>query len=141
MLSINDIVTKTGLFQAAEGIYSGSSAGIDRMSPKQFLELLEDTFFGSDLIESIWAGTYKPMTMETRLLPKPDGTYRKIFIPTVTDRAIQKMIVTGLTPITESRFVEESYGFRPGRNTYQAVKRASELTRAGNWNYPEKVDT
>ena len=132
MLSINDIVTKTGLFQAAEGIYSGSSAGIDRMSTKQFLELLEDTFLGSDLIEAIRAGTYKPMAMETRLIPKPDGTHRKIFIPTVTDRAIQKMIVTGLTPITESRFVEESYGFRPGRNTYQAVKRASELTKAGN---------
>lgn len=42
-------------------------------------------------------------------------------MPTVLDRTLQQAIVQVLTPIFEKEFQENSYGFRPGRSSEQAV--------------------
>ena len=54
-------------------------------------------------------------------IPRPNGGVRKLGIPTVLDRMLQQAIVQVLTPIFEKEFQENSYGFRPGRSSEQAV--------------------
>jgi RNA-directed DNA polymerase len=55
-------------------------------------------------------------------IPKP-GTLeqRPLGIPTIADRAKQGLVTQALEPEWEARFEPNSYGFRPGRRTWDAI--------------------
>ena len=52
-------------------------------------------------------------------------------IPCVVDRLIQQAVLQVLTPIFDPTFSDASYGFRKGRGTLDAVKRAREHVESG----------
>jgi RNA-directed DNA polymerase len=54
-------------------------------------------------------------------IPKPDGRQRPLGIPVMRDRAYQALVKLALEPEWEARFEPNSYGFRPGRSTHDAV--------------------
>jgi len=64
-------------------------------------------------------------------IPKPDGGVRTLGIPTVVDRLIQQAIAQQLSAIVSKDFSESSYGFRPGRNAWQAVQQAQRYMQSG----------
>ena len=51
-------------------------------------------------------------------IPKKDGSYRLLGIPTVSDRTAQQVVKSVLEPIMEQVFDEDSYGYRPGDEVY-----------------------
>lgn len=55
-------------------------------------------------------------------IPKPDGTFRPLKIPTIRDRAWQCLVKYVVEPAHEAKFHSHSYGFRPGRSTHDAQK-------------------
>ena len=70
----------------------------------------------SALIQQIKGGRYKPNPVCRVEIPKETkGEYRKLGVPTVVDRVIQKANTQELTPIYEELFSENSFGFRPKR--------------------------
>ncbi len=52
-------------------------------------------------------------------------------IPTVLDRMLQQGIQQILSSIYDRQFHSNNYGFRPGKNAHQAVKKAQEYIQAG----------
>lgn len=56
---------------------------------------------------------------------------RTLGIPTVVDRLIQQAIAQQLSAIVDKSFSDSSYGFRPGRNTWQVVQQAQRYIRGG----------
>ena len=64
-------------------------------------------------------------------IPKPNGGVRTLGIPTVLDRLIQQALLQVLQPQFEPEFSEHSYGFRPGRNAWQAVQSAQSYIGEG----------
>lgn len=54
-------------------------------------------------------------------IPKRHGGTRYLGIPTMRDRARQALHVLALEPIAETRADPNSYGFRPGRSTADAI--------------------
>jgi group II intron reverse transcriptase/maturase len=56
-------------------------------------------------------------------IPKKDGTTRMLKIPTMKDRAWQKLVLYALEPAHEALFHAESYGFRTGRAAHDAQQK------------------
>lgn len=81
--------------------------------------------------EQLLSGSYEPSPVRKVEIEKPGGGVRTLGIPTVMDRMIQQAVSQVLTPIFDPTFSADSYGFRPGRSTHQAVQRAREHMAAG----------
>ncbi len=86
-----------------------------------------------ELLKSLLDGSYRPKPVRAVEIPKTGKSQemRKLGIPCAIDRVVQQAILQVLQPIFEARFSESSFGFRPGRNAHQAVKRAQKYVQAG----------
>lgn len=66
--------------------------------------------------------TYKPKPIKRVNIPKPSGGIRPLGIPTIFDRCVQMLYKLILEPEFEQKFHKNSFGFRPGRSTQDAVE-------------------
>jgi group II intron reverse transcriptase/maturase len=111
-------------------VRNGGTEGVDGKTVDDLKEQLREDW--PRMREQLLSGTYKPSPVRKVEIPKPGGGVRTLGIPTVMDRMIQQALSQALTPIFDPTFSEDSYGFRPGRSTQQAVLRAKEHIEAGN---------
>ena len=102
-------VTQLNLGQKTAGI-----DGIKSLSPKKRLELADEL---KDL------NNWEHQKLRRVYIPKPNGKQRPLGIPTIKDRAMQCLIKYSLEPIYESIASIGSYGFRPGRSTWDVQTR------------------
>jgi len=83
--------------------------------------------------EQLKRNEYQPKPVKRVWIEKPGSVEKRpLGIPTVTDRVVQAALRMVIEPIFESRFAEQSYGFRPGRGCKDALRRVEELLEAGN---------
>jgi group II intron reverse transcriptase/maturase len=71
---------------------------------------------------------YNPQKIRREYIDKPGKTEKRpLGIPTIRDRICQECIRIILEPILEAQFFEHSYGFRPMRDTHQALSRVTNI--------------
>src|SRR5699024_4084531 len=63
------------------------------------------------IVQGIRERKYDPQPVLRVEIPKPEGCTRLLGVPTVVDRVIQQAISQVLTPIFDSQFSDNSYGF------------------------------
>lgn len=119
---IDKIWAKPNLEEAFKDVKRNrGAAGIDRVTIKAFESQLEHHL--EVLQQTLKSKTYRPKPVRRVYIPKADGTQRPLGIPTVGDRVVQAAARRILEPIYEAKFMDCSYGFRPGRSAHMALSK------------------
>ena len=124
------ILERDNLNRAYKRVKANKGApGVDGMTMEEAYKWLKE--HGHELTERIRKGQYTPSPVRRVEIPKPDGGVRKLGIPTVIDRIIQQAMLQQLMPIYEPKFLDGSFGYRPGRSAKDAVQRIKEYAEQG----------
>lgn len=124
------VVEHNNLWQAYERVMRNKGAAeVDGLTVFEFKAWLQQHW--PSVRAALLGGDYMPAAIRKVDIPKPNGGVRTLGIPTVVDRLIQQAVLQVLQPEFEPGFSEHSYGFRPGRNAWQAVQRAQGYIREG----------
>lgn len=100
---------------------NAGGSGVDGYTVEEMNENWER--FRDELQESLREKRYEPSAVRRVLIPKGGGKHRALGIPTVRDRVVQTILVLLLEPIFEADFHDESYGYRPQKQAYDAIDR------------------
>jgi group II intron reverse transcriptase/maturase len=73
-------------------------------------------------------------------IPKDEHSKRPLGIPVVEDRIVQRGIAKILSAVYEGVFLEDSYGFRPGRSAHQALDRVDKAIMTKPVNHVVDMD-
>ncbi|MCI0560246.1 MAG: group II intron reverse transcriptase/maturase [Nitrososphaera sp.] len=108
---------------------NAGKGGVDGMEVKELGAWMSKNLY--TLQEQLLKDQYEPQAVRGVKIPKPQGGYRQLGIPTVTDRLVQQAVHQVLSPRYERIFSEHSYGFRPNKSAHQALKQGGKYIAEG----------
>ena len=128
---MEQVVRRENLLAAFQRVVrNGGAPGVDGMTVDDLAGYCRQHWprIRADLLN----GSYEPQPVRCVEIPKPNGGVRTLGIPTVLDRLIQQALLQVMQPLFDPHFSDGSFGFRPGRGTHDAVRRAREHIAAGH---------
>jgi len=136
---VHDPATLLVAFDRVAGNTGARSPGVDGLTVADVERVIGVPGFLDDLRAHLKAGTFRPLPVRERKIPKPGGSgkVRKLGIPTVADRVVQAALKLVLEPISEADFEPVSYGFRPKRRAQDAI---AEIHHYGTLGYRWVLD-
>jgi len=114
-----------GLRESFERQNGKKAPGVDGIRKEQYGEGLDERL--GDLSGRIRRLGYRPKPARRTYIPKGDGRYRPLGIPSFEDRLVQDRLSRILQAIWEPEFRDCSFGFRPGRSAHDALRRVAEV--------------
>ena len=136
MQTIDAILSARNLTEASRDVIRNKGATVvDAMSVKELKPYLDK--HREELSVLIRQGEYFPQPIRGKEIPKSNKKRRLLGIPTVVDRMLQQAVARIIMPRYEYMFSEYSYGFRPLRNTHQAIRKSLDYI---NSNHQHIVD-
>jgi RNA-directed DNA polymerase len=103
--------------------------GVDGMTVRQVKRYVKRHW--TKIRKALLDGTYMPLPVRRKEIPKQEGGFRLLGIPAVVDRVLQAATAQVLAPIWDPTFSEWSYGFRPERSARDAMVKYREHVREG----------
>jgi RNA-directed DNA polymerase len=114
-----------GLRESFECQDGRKAPGVDGMRKEEYGEGLEERL--AELSARIRRLGYRPKPVRRTYIPKGDGRYRALGVPSFEDRLVQDRLSRILQAIWEPEFCDCSFGFRPGRSAHDALARVAEV--------------
>lgn len=136
--SLINRVDVESLKQAHKKQKVGKAVGVDGETKEIYDANLERNL--SNLVEKMKKFQYIPKPVKRTYIPKINGSMRPLGIPSYEDKLVQSVMANMLNEIYEPRFLECSYGFRPGRSAHDAVSEINEVIMHKKVNYVLEAD-
>ena len=114
------------------------ATGIDGVDKAQYDENAEENI--RQLVERMKKFQYKPQPVRRTYIPKANGKLRPLGIPAYEDRLVQGVMANTLNEVYEPRFLDCSYGFRPGRSAQDVVRYINQTIMVHKVNYVLEAD-
>ncbi|NLI93638.1 MAG: group II intron reverse transcriptase/maturase [Peptococcaceae bacterium] len=119
--SLAHLMNKGTLREAFKRLSSTAAPGIDGETKKTYQMNLEENL--SNLLTRLKQGSYRPTPVRRKYIPKVGSNkLRPLGIPVLEDKLVQSALTIILESIYEQDFLDNSYGFRPGRKPHDALK-------------------
>ena len=107
------------LIQCHNELSADKAAGVDEVTKEQYAKDLGENI--KSLVERLKKHSYKPQPVRRVYIPKDNGKERPLGIPAYEDKIVQLGLKKILERIYEADFLDNSYGFRPGRSCHDAI--------------------
>ena len=114
------------------------ATGIDGVDKAAYDEKAEENV--AELVKRMRKFQYKPLPVRRTYIPKANGKLRPLGIPAYEDRLVQGVMAKVLNEVYEPRFLECSYGFRPGKSAHDVVRYINQTIMKKKVNYVLEAD-
>jgi len=135
--NLYELINKKALYEAWRKINKRSAAGVDKETARDFKENLNENL--DMMLEELKNKKYKAKLVKRVYIPKGKDQLRPLGLPTLRDKIIQRAAANILEAIYEQDFIEDSYGYRPGKNAHQAIQ-AIKKELNGKYNHVVEAD-
>jgi RNA-directed DNA polymerase len=116
-----------------------AAVGIDKVTKEEYGLSLEKNL--TALVEKLHRMSYTPLPVRRVYIPKPGSSKeRPLGIPALEDKLVQAGLARILSAIYEQDFIDDSYGFRPGRGCHDALRALSQEVEGGHIHYIVDAD-
>ena len=123
--SLFHLVNEELLRGCFEQLRNNAAVGIDQVTKEEYEKDLEENL--TSVVERLHRMSYIPLPVRRVYIPKPGSNKeRPLGIPALEDKLVQAGLTRILTEIYENDFIDESYGFRPGRGCHDALRTLSQ---------------
>jgi group II intron reverse transcriptase/maturase len=127
------------LYECFKELERGKAAGVDTRTKESYTEA-EIRQAITDIVQQLKTRKYRPQPVRRVFIPKSNGKFRPLGIPTVMDKVIQLAVAKILEPIFEPVFLNTSYGYRPNRNAHEALKAVNDMLMGQKVNWVVDAD-
>ena len=132
-------MTEELLLGCYERLRKNAASGIDGMTKETYAINLEKNL--RDLVDRLHRMAYIPQPVERIYIPKPGGAEKRpLGLPALEDKIVQAGLVKILQAIYEQDFIDDSYGFRPGRSCHDALRTLSQTVESGQIHHLVEAD-
>ena len=137
--SLVHLINTENLAECYRELKHNKACGIDQVTVEVYGENLEEKL--KTLVDSMKRKQYQPQPVKRVYIPKAGSKEKRgLGIPSTEDKLVQIMLKKILENIYEANFLDNSYGFRPGRSCHQAVKALDKAVMYKPINYIVEVD-
>ncbi len=114
------------------------AVGIDKISWQEYNSNLDKNLI--KLVQKLKNKSFRPLPAKRVYIPKGNGETRPLGISTIENKIVESGISRILQSIYEMDFLECSYGFRPKKNTHQALNQIDTIIMSKPVNHIVEAD-
>ncbi|SEM89876.1 group II intron reverse transcriptase/maturase, partial [Candidatus Frackibacter sp. WG12] len=131
-------INHSALSKAWDNINKKAAAGVDKITAKEFAKNLKDNI--ESILDSLIGKRYHAKMVRRVNIEKDNGKLRPLGIPVVADKIVQRATADILEAIYEQDFIDNSYGYRPNRDSKVAIKSLTKELQFGKYSYIVEAD-
>jgi RNA-directed DNA polymerase len=132
-------INEENLLQCYRELKRNKACGIDGVTLEEYGNKLNENI--KLLVQKLKTKEYRHKPVKRVYIPKPGKSEKRgLGIPALEDKLVQLMAKKILEPIFESKFLECSYGFRPGLSCHTAISALNQTVMKEPVNYVVEVD-
>ena len=138
-ISLFHLMNEELLLECFSQLKGKAATGIDEITKEAYAKSLHSNL--QNLLERLHKMAYKPQPVLRVYIPKAGSKKRRpLGIPALEDKLVQAGLAKILQAIYEQDFINDSYGFRPGRSCHDALRALSESVESHPVHYMVEAD-
>jgi len=127
------LLNQDSLRESFYALRRDAAPGVDGETFEAYEENLESNL--ADLVRRLKNKSYRARLVRRKYIPKGNGKFRPLGIPTLEEKLVQSAAAQILGAIYETDFLDCSYGYRHGRNPLQAVRALTDALQRGQFEF------